>query len=97
MIYYRAGFARRYRKLSPQQRARVDAAVQLFQRCVGKPHQHAGIGLRPFGQYLEFRAGLDLRVLVIAEGGDWFLMCVGDHGEIRTYVKTNPKPRARRF
>ena len=92
MIYVRAGFERRYKKLSPQQRARVDAAVARFEQSVGKPHQHAGIGLRPFGQYLEFRAGLDLRILAIGEGGDWFLMCVGDHDEIRAYVKSNPKP-----
>jgi hypothetical protein len=93
MIYLGAGFERRHRKLSPQQKARVDAAVLRFQQSVGKPHKHAGIGLRPFGQYLEFRVGLDLRVLAIADGGDWFLMCVGDHDEIRAYIKSNPKPR----
>jgi hypothetical protein len=92
MIFVRAGFARRYKKLSPQQRSRVDSAVLRFQDSVGKPHAYAGIGLRPFGRYLEFRAGLDLRILIIADGGDWFLICVGDHDEIRAYVKSNPNP-----
>ena len=94
MIYTLAGFERRYRKLTPQQRARVDSAVLRFQRAVGKPHEHAGIGLRPFGRYLEFRAGLNLRILANPEGGDWFLTCVGDHDEIRAYIKSNPKPKS---
>jgi hypothetical protein len=93
VIYLRAGFERRYRKLSPHQRAKVDAAIGRFQQSVGKPHQHAGIGIRPFGRYLEFRAGLDLRILAIGEAGDWFLVCVGNHDEIRAYVKGSPKPR----
>jgi hypothetical protein len=92
MIYVRAGFERRYKRLSPQQQSRVDSAVLRFQEAVGKPHAHSGIGLRPFGRYLEFRAGLQLRILAIAEAGDWFLVCVGDHDDIRAYVKNNPKP-----
>jgi hypothetical protein len=90
MIYQRPGFARRYKKLSAQQRARVDAAVARFQATVGKPHEHSGLGLRPFGRYLEFRAGLDLRILALPESGDFFLACVGDHNEIRAYVRGNP-------
>ena len=92
MIYVRAGFVRRYKRLSPLQQSRVDSAVLRFHDAVGKPHAHSGIGLRPFGRYLEFRAGLHLRILTIAETGDWFLVCVGDHDEIRAYVKCNPKP-----
>ena len=94
MIYLRPGFERRYKKLARQQQARVDAAVRRFDQAVGKPHQHSGIGLRPFGRYQEFRVGLDLRALVLAEGGDFFLMCVGNHDEIRAYVKNNPKPKS---
>ena len=90
MIYYRPGFERRYRKLSPQQRSRVDAAVARFEDAVGKPHAHGGLGLRPFGRYLEFRAGLDLRILALPESGDFFLMCVGNHDEVRAYVRSNP-------
>ena len=89
MIYFQSGFERRYKRLSLQQRSRVDKAVLRFQAAVGRPHAHGGIGLRPFGRYLEFRAGLDLRVLVLAEQGDFFLVCVGDLDEIRAYVKSS--------
>lgn len=87
MIYTRTSYERRYKKLSPQQQIAVDAAVDKFERAVGKPHEHAGIGLRPFGRYLEFRAGLRLRILALPEGGDFFLMFVGGHNEVRAYVK----------
>ena len=87
MIYTRPGFDRRYKKLSPQQRSRVDLAVRRFEQAVGRPHAHAGIGLRPFGRFLEFRAGLDLRILALADQGDLFLVCVGNHDAIRAYVK----------
>ena len=90
MIYYQAGFERRYRKLSLDQRSHVDRAVLRFEAAVGRPHAHGGIGLRPFGRYLEFRAGLDLRMLAVAENGDFFLMFVGNHDQVRAYVRDNP-------
>ena len=87
MIFTRSSYDRRYKKLSPQQQIVVDAAVVKFEQAVGKPHEHAGIGLRPFGRYLEFRAGLKLRILALPEDGDFFLMFVGVHDEVRAYVK----------
>ena len=90
MIHYQPSFARRYKKLSPQQRSRVDAAIGRLDDAFGRPHLHAGVGLRSFGRYLELRAGLDLRVLFLPDGGDLFLMCVGDHDEIKSYVRGNP-------
>ena len=67
----------------------MDAAIGRFAGSVGQPHLHSGIGLRPFGRYMEFRAGLHLRILVLAEGGDFFLVCVGDHDEVRAYLKNS--------
>ena len=90
MIYYQAGFERRYKKLAPPQRSRVDAAVARFAEKIGRPHEHSGISPRAFGRYVEFRAGLELRILALAEGGDFFLVCVGNHDELRAYVRSNP-------
>lgn len=90
MIYSRPGFERRYKKLSAGQQQRVDGAVQRFAASIGNPHGHSGLSMRGFGRYLEFRAGLELRILALPESGDFFLMCVGDHDEIRSYVKNNP-------
>ena len=90
MIYTRPGFDRRYKKLSPGQQERADAAVERFAASLGNPHEHSGVSIRPFGRYLEFRAGQDLRILAVPESGDFFLVCVGDHDEIRSFVKNNP-------
>jgi len=90
MIYQRPSFERRYKKLTRQQQSRVDTAVGSFEEAVGHPHEHSALSLRPFGRYLEFRAGLDLRILALPESGDWFLVCVGNHDAIRSYVKNNP-------
>ena len=90
MIYYRPGFARRYKKLTEFQQSRVDSAIARFEQQVGRPHEHAGISIRAFGRYLEFRAGLELRILALPESGDFFLVCVGSHDAVRAYVRQNP-------
>ncbi len=90
MIFSQPSYTRRYNRLTPQNRLRVDAVLARLEDGFGRPHQHAGLGIRPFGRYLELRAGLGLRVLFLPEGGDLFLMCVGNHDEIRSYVRGNP-------
>ena len=87
VIYYQASFHRRYKKLTPQQQVAVDDAVARFEQAVGRPHEHRGLSLRPFGRYLEFRAGLALRILALPESGDFFLVCVGNHDEVRAYIR----------
>jgi hypothetical protein len=89
MIYSRASYRRRYNKLSAQQQERVDTAISRFSQAIGKPHFHGGLAARAFGRYIEFRAGLDLRILALPEQDDWFLVCVGDHDELRAYCKGN--------
>jgi hypothetical protein len=90
MIFTRPGFERRYKKLSPGERERVNEAIKRFSASIGNPHGHTWTGLRAFGRYLEFRAGLGLRILALPDGDDYFLMCVGNHDEIRAYVKNSP-------
>ena len=89
MIYHQSGFERRYKKLTPMQQSRVDSAVARFAERVGRPHEHGGLSIRAFGRYLEFRAGMDLRILALPESGDFFLMFVGNHEEVRAYVRQN--------
>jgi hypothetical protein len=53
----------------------------------GRPHEHSGLGLRAFGRYFEFRAGLGLRVLFLNEKGGLFLCFVGNHEQVRAFIK----------
>ncbi len=89
MILRRPSFDRTYNKLTPQQQARVDEAVGRLEKSFGRPHEHAGIGVRPIGHFFECRAGLQLRVLFVARSGDIVLVTVGNHDAIRAYIKAN--------
>jgi hypothetical protein len=89
MILYRPSYIRAFKKLSPEQQARVNLAIAKLEESFGRPHLHAGIGLRPFGGYFEFRAGLDLRILFVAHGGDLVLVTVGNHNAIRAFIRGN--------
>jgi hypothetical protein len=87
MIYRRPRYERGWRKLTVPKQASVNAAVARLQAAFGKPHEHSGLGLRSFGRYYEFRAGLGLRVLFLQEKGDLFLCFVGSHEEVRAFIK----------
>ena len=87
MIYARPRYERAWRKLTASQQAAVSAAVARLEASFGRPHEHSGLGLRSFGRYYEFRAGLGLRVLVLNEEGDLFLCFVGNHEQVRAFVK----------
>jgi mRNA-degrading endonuclease RelE of RelBE toxin-antitoxin system len=88
-VLARSSFDRAFRKLSAQQQEQVRAATRLLSSSFGKPHIHTGLGLRRFGRFFEFRAGLDLRVLFNIDEGDAVLLTVGNHDEIRRFVKDN--------
>jgi hypothetical protein len=87
MIYVRPRYERAWRELTLSQQAVVNAAVGHLESVFGRPHQHSGLGLRAFGRYFEFRAGLGLRVLFLNEKGDLFLCFVGNHEQVRAFIK----------
>jgi len=87
MIYTRPRFIRALAALTHQQQARVHSAVARLETAFGRPHLHAGIGVRPFGPFFEMRVGLGLRVLFLVEGGDLFLSFVGNHDQVKAFLK----------
>jgi len=91
MILQRPSFERAYDKLTPQQKARVDQAVGRLEKSFGRPHEHAGIGVRSIGHFFECSAGLQLRILFVVRAGDLVLVTVGSHEVIRAFVKSNAR------
>jgi len=89
MTFQQPSFQRAWKKLPPAAQTTVTAAVGRLETSFGRPHLHAGIGLRPFGRYFELRASLGLRVLFLVDGGDFFLITVGPHDHVRAYLKNN--------
>jgi hypothetical protein len=86
MILTRPSFDRAFKKLTPDQQARVDEAIDRAAAAFGRPHLHAGIGMRSVGNFFEFRAGLGLRVLFVASKGDLILVTVGNHDHVARFA-----------
>ena len=87
MILTRPSWDRAFKKLTEDQQHRVNTVLTNLENSFGRPHRHAGIGVRPIGHYLECRAGLDLRILFVASRGDLILVTVGNHNAIRAFIK----------
>jgi len=87
MIYQRPRYERAWRKLTLSQQNAVNEAVARLEKTFGRPHAHSGLGLRAFGRYFEFRAGLELRVLFLSDKGDLVLCFVGTHEKVRAFIK----------
>ena len=90
MIYTRPRFDRAFASLTPPQQAKVKSVIARLEAAFGRPHLHSGIGVRQFGRFFEMRAGLGLRVLFLAEGGDLFLSFVGNHDQVKAFLKGRP-------
>ena len=81
-------FDKSFRKLTAIEQDEVRVVLGQLLQSFGNPHRHAGIGIRKLikNKY-ECRAGLRLRVLFSVEANDIFLRLVGDHNEIRNWLK----------
>lgn len=75
-------------KLSDGERRSVESALDQLQTGFGKPHQHSGLGIRRLREdFFECRAGLDLRILFLAERGMLTAYDVMTHSEIQKFLR----------
>lgn len=82
-------YDRAARKLPLEQLHQVELAATKLPDVFGRPHLHSALGIRRFGRYWEFRAGLKLRVLFLVADGDFCLVFVGSHDQLADYVRNN--------
>ena len=75
-------------KLSPDDRAAVVAALRELPAGFGRPHIHAGLGLRQLhpGIY-EGRSRLRWRFAFEREGDELVIKTVGNHDDIRRWLQ----------
>lgn len=81
-------FQRDLVKLSAPERARCLDLLLAIPRGMGRPHEHAGIGIRKLhasGVY-EARLGLELRLVFALRADQVVLVTVGAHDEVRRYL-----------
>lgn len=80
---------RRLRELSRKERAECLLALCELPEAFGKPHAHAGIGIRKLGKKLfECRAGLAFRFLFLDCPEEFYVLFVGSHDEVRKVLKS---------
>jgi len=68
-------------------RAAVLTAMQAAAVAYGRPHLHAGLGLRRIPPFMECRCGLDLRLIFQREGQALVFHLCGTHAEVQAFLK----------
>jgi mRNA-degrading endonuclease RelE of RelBE toxin-antitoxin system len=89
-IFSTPRFDRTFKKLSAAEQKDVRATIAKLPQAFGDPHQHAGLGIRKLikSKY-ECRVGLKLRILFDVSKTEIIMMLVGDHDDIRDWLKNN--------
>ncbi len=68
--------------------AAVRAALGKIPSAFGRPHVHAGLGLRQLRPgVFEARVGLSLRAVFTREGDTLVVEILGNHAEVRRYLR----------
>jgi hypothetical protein len=79
----------RLSSLPPERRFDFWKAVGQLIESFGRPHVHAGLGIRKLRPRLfEFRLGIDLRVLVRDRESDLYLTFLGSHDEVQKEIRS---------
>lgn len=81
-------FERSARKLSLPDKTQLANSLEQFNNFVITGDLPIGLGFKKIGQdKYEFRAGLRLRVVARAEGDAYYLVFIGNHDEVRSYLR----------
>jgi mRNA-degrading endonuclease YafQ of YafQ-DinJ toxin-antitoxin module len=81
-------FKREAQALSEAQLDQLDQALRLLPSAFGQSHQHLGLGIRRLkGGDFEVRVGRDLRMVFTLEGSNAILRMVGNHDDVRRYLR----------
>lgn len=89
-IIFTNRFEKDYKKLKAEGRIRMMHVLEKLPVLVGKPHLHAGVGIRklhPSGIF-EARIGLGLRLVFGLQQSKITLHRIGDHETISRYLKS---------
>jgi hypothetical protein len=74
--------------LRPDEQAETLAVLRRLPEAFGRPHAHAGLGLRQWRRGIyEARIGLRIRVIFERDGDLPVIKTLGDHATIRRYLR----------
>lgn len=82
-------FLRAAKKLTREDRKKVQKAIDAVVEAWGNPHAHVGSGIRRLrANAFECRCGLDLRLVFFVEPGCLIFLAMGNHDEIQNFLKS---------
>jgi hypothetical protein len=84
-----AAFRRCLRGLSDDRLRAILDAMGAAAESYGRPHLHAGIGLRVIGDFMECRDALDQRLLFQRQGGSLVFEFYGSHDQVRAFMRNH--------
>ncbi len=81
-------FERSVKKLTKEDKIQLAKGLDLFNSFLMSGNAPYGFRLKKIGQdKYEFRINIKLRVIVKAEENNYYLVLVGNHDDIRRYLK----------
>lgn len=85
---YKPSFLRTLRSLEHQQQLKTERAILALMDYFQSGQRTEGLGLKQLRKpYWEIRVGLDTRIMFLLEGDLVSFIIVGDHNDIRRYLK----------
>jgi len=83
-----ASFERCLKKLDPQAKIKLKGSLEKFNQFIVSGNPFKGLGFKKINHdKFEFRVDIHLRVVVKIEEDICYLVLVGNHDEIRKYLK----------
>ena len=81
-------FERSLKKLTPSQRKQLTESLRALNNFLSTGEFSPGFGFKKINHdKYEFRVDIRLRVLAKTEGEIFYLVLVGDHDEVRRYLR----------
>jgi mRNA-degrading endonuclease YafQ of YafQ-DinJ toxin-antitoxin module len=88
-IEFVARFGKDAHALPADKRRAVEEVLRRLPEVFGQPHLRGGLGIRRLKRsYFECRVGRDLRIVFKPEGAVLVMTRIGDHEEIRRFLKS---------
>jgi len=81
-------FERSLKKLTYQEKQQTAESLEAFNGMLVSGHFPAGLGFKKINHdKYELRVSIRIRVVMKAEGDTFYLVLVGNHDEVRRYLK----------
>ena len=81
-------FERSLKKFNPFDKKKIIQALERFNEFLTSGHLLVGLGLKKINHdKYEFRVDIRLRVILKTEGNIFYLVFVGNHDDVRKYLR----------